>query len=121
MDNILTMRPFVPARDYAVSQRFYQRLGFRMTGVSGQVSFMKLGSFSFLLQDFYQQELSENFMMQLIVRDLDAWWAETDPDAVANEFETRPPRAPAMQSWGLRVGFITDPSGVLWHIVEAVF
>jgi hypothetical protein len=27
-------------------------------------------------------------------------------------------RAPAMQSWGLRVGYVHDPSGVLWHVAQ---
>ncbi len=26
-----------------------------------------------------------------------------------------------LQSWGLKVGFVVDPSGVLWHVAEAPF
>jgi uncharacterized glyoxalase superfamily protein PhnB len=28
------------------------------------------------------------------------------------------PKAPAMQPWGLRVAYVVDPSGVLWHVAE---
>ena len=27
-------------------------------------------------------------------------------------------KAPAMQPWGLRVLYLSDPSGVLWHFAE---
>ncbi len=27
----------------------------------------------------------------------------------------------ALQPWGLKVGFVFDPSGVLWHVAEAPF
>lgn len=33
-----------------------------------------MGQSSFLLQRYYQKEWAENFMMQLMVDDLDAWW-----------------------------------------------
>jgi len=42
MQQVVSMRPFVPARDFALSQRFYQRLGFRITGVERDVAFVKL-------------------------------------------------------------------------------
>jgi len=29
-----------------------------------------------------------------------------------------PPKAPAMQPWGLRIAYMVDPSGVLWHVAE---
>ena len=28
------------------------------------------------------------------------------------------PRAPASQPWGLRVAYVVDPSGVLWHVAQ---
>jgi uncharacterized glyoxalase superfamily protein PhnB len=27
-------------------------------------------------------------------------------------------KKPALQPWGLRVGYLVDPSGVLWHLAE---
>lgn len=38
-----------------------------------------------------------------------------------SEFSVNAPRAPAMQNWGMKVGFIFDPSGVLWHVAEVPF
>ena len=121
MDQVLALRPFVPAEDFEKSKRFYQALGFRIALENPEIAAMKLGGFGFILQNFYVREWAGNFMMQLMVRDLDVWWRETDPDRIATEFGTKAPRAPAMQPWGLRVGYITDPSGVLWHVAESAF
>jgi uncharacterized glyoxalase superfamily protein PhnB len=117
----LALRPFVPARDVALSRRFYEALGFVVTHAADQVTILKLESFSFILQDFYLDALAENLMLQLMVRDVDAWWARVDAQALVRDFAVRAPRAPAMQEWGLKVGFLFDPSGVLWHVAEAPF
>lgn len=121
MSEVLALRPFVPAQDYAVSKRFYQALGFTLTQGDEHVSILKTGSFSFLLQSFYHKDMAENLMVHLLVRDADAWWRTHDPVRLVTEFATKPPRPPAMQPWGLKVGFVFDPSGVLWHIAEAPF
>jgi len=121
MENLLALRPFVPARDFALSKRFYVALGFSVTHSDATVAGLKLGSFGFILQDFYVKELAENFMVQLMLRDVEAWWRTHDMDALVTEFGVKSPRAPAMQSWGMKVGFVFDPSGVLWHVAEAVF
>ena len=121
MGDVLALRPFVPARDFEVSKRFYQGLGFVLTGQDTTVAFLKLEGFSFILQNDYVKELAENFMVQLLVRDADAWWARVDADSLIATFGVKPPRAPAMQSWGMKVGFLVDPSGVLWHVAEVPF
>jgi uncharacterized glyoxalase superfamily protein PhnB len=57
-------------------------------------------------------------MMQLMVDDLDAWWHHIIALDLPVKFGVRPPKAPALQPWGLRVAYVFDPSGVLWHIAE---
>jgi uncharacterized glyoxalase superfamily protein PhnB len=121
MDQVLALRPFVPAADFEKSQRFYQALGFRTTHRDDTIAILKLGSFSFILQNSHVAAFAENCMLQLMVRDADAWWRDTDPDRLVAEFGVKPPKAPAIQPWGLKVGFIFDPSGVLWHVAEVPF
>jgi hypothetical protein len=121
MDPILALRPFVPAKDFDVSKRFYQAMGFTVTHEDANIAILKLGSWSFLLQNFYAQAFAENCMVQILVRDVDAWWASNSPDKLVGAFGVKPPKPPAMQSWGLKVGFIFDPCGVLWHIAEVPF
>jgi uncharacterized glyoxalase superfamily protein PhnB len=121
MDQVLALRPFVPARDFDTSKRFYQALGFRKTMEDPTVAMLKMGGFSFILQNFYDKSLAENFMLQLMVRDVDAWWANAEPAKLVETFGVMEPKPPALQSWGMKVGFLADPSGVLWHIAEALF
>lgn len=110
-------RPFLPARDFALSRAFYQRLGFE-TLVDGEVAVFRAGQGTFILQRYYQKAWAENFMMQLMVDDLDVWWAHIQTLDLAGEFGVSSPKPPAMQPWGLRVAYVCDPSGVLWHIAE---
>jgi hypothetical protein len=121
MEQVLSLRPFVPARDYALSKRYYQALGFELTSENEQIAILKLGSFSFILQNFYVKEFAENCMVQLLVRDANSWWERVDGARLVEEFAVQEPRAPVMQSWGMKVGFLFDPSGVLWHVAEVVF
>jgi catechol 2,3-dioxygenase-like lactoylglutathione lyase family enzyme len=121
VEQVLALRPFVPAKDFALSRRFYQDLGFELTRVEDDVAFLKMESFSFILQNYAAHGFAEHFMMQMLVRDLSAWWQRVDTEALVARYNVRPPKAPAMQSWGMKVGFITDPAGVLWHIAEALF
>lgn len=121
MSQLLALRPFVPAKDFELSKRFYEAMGFRITHQDDNIAMLKAGSFSFILQNFYVKEFAENCMLQMLVRDVDAWWLEVNPGALSGLFPVNPPRAPEMQSWGMKVGFVFDPSGVLWHVAEAPF
>lgn len=111
------MRPFVPAKDFDRSKRFYEALGFEKV-LDGEVAIFDAGSGGFILQRYYQKEWAENFMMHLMVDDLDAWWAHIDGLDLPSKFGVPPPKPPAMQPWGLRIVYVVDPSGVLWHIAQ---
>lgn len=110
-------RPFLPAKDLATSKRFYETLGFEIM-LDGDVAIFRAGDGSFILQDYYQEAWAQNCMMQLMVDDLDAWWAHVEALDLPARFGVRPPQLPALQPWGLRVAYLFDPAGVLWHIAE---
>jgi uncharacterized glyoxalase superfamily protein PhnB len=57
-------------------------------------------------------------MMQLMVDDLDAWWTHIMSLDLPARFGVQPPKAPAVQPWGLRVAYLIDPCGVLWHMAQ---
>ena len=109
------MRPFVPAKDFDISRRFYADLGFRAEWLGDALIELHLGSYSFILQNYYVEEWAENFMMHVLVSDLDAWWSHIASLDLASRYGVSPPKAPEMQSWGLKVAYVVDPSGVLWH------
>lgn len=111
------MRPFVPAKDFDRSKRFYETLGFEKV-LDGEVAIFNVASGGFILQRYYQKDWAENFMMQLMVDDLDAWWAHIQALDLPSNFGVQAPKPPAMQPWGLRVAYVYDPSGVLWHVAQ---
>jgi catechol 2,3-dioxygenase-like lactoylglutathione lyase family enzyme len=110
-------RPFLPAREFEISKKFYEALGFEKL-LDGEVAIFRAGSSEFILQRYYQEDWAGNFMMQLMVDDLDAWWSHIAGLDLAAAYGVRPPRAPEMQPWGIRTAYVVDPSGVLWHIAE---
>lgn len=110
-------RPFLPARDFALSKRFYAALGFE-TLLDGEVAIFAVGTGSFILQNYYRPQWAENCMMQLMVDDLDAWWRHIQALDLPARFGVAPAKPPALQPWGLRVAYVYDPSGVLWHVTE---
>jgi len=111
------IRPFIPAQDFELSKRFYEALGFEKV-LDSEVAIFTAGSGGFILQRFFQEDWANNFMMQLMVDDLDAWWAHIESLDLANNFGVAAPKPPALQPWGLRVSFVVDPAGVLWHIAQ---
>src|SRR5437868_3450158 len=108
-------RPFLPSKDFERSKRFYERLGFEKV-LDGDVAIFRVGAGSgFILT---RSSEGESLMMQLMVDDLDAWWSRIEALDLARELGVPAPRAPALQPWGLRVAFVVDPAGVLWHVAE---
>lgn len=111
--SVVEVKAFVPARDFERSMAFYQALGFTRASVDGGIAYFHHGHSSFLLQDFYVPEHAENFLMHLLVEDVEAWHAMAK--AVAQQFEVRIGE-PEDQPWAMRDFVLFDPSGVLWRI-----
>jgi len=59
-------RPFMPAKDFDLSRKFYETIGFEKL-LDGDVAIFRAGSGGFILQRHYQNDWAENFMMQLMV------------------------------------------------------
>ena len=110
-------RPFLPTKDFNTSKAFYEALGFKKL-LDRDVAIFAAGQTAFILQRFYDEKWAECTMMQLMVDDLDQWWAHIESLDLPKRFGVHQPKAPAMQPWGLRVGYIVDPSGILWHIAQ---
>jgi methyltransferase (TIGR00027 family) len=111
------VRAFLPSKDFEASKAFYRALGFE-TVLDADVAIFRAGVSQFILTRYFQTEYAENMMMQLVVDDLDAWWTRLESLDLAKRFGVRPPTAPAIQTWGLQVTFVVDPSGILWHFVQ---
>ena len=115
---VLELNAFVPAKDFALSKQFYQDLGFDLVWSNNDIASFKIASFSFLLQKFYVKEHSENFMMSLTVEDADSWWEHFEQIGLREKYPHIMLKPPTMQPWGIRVLYVSDPTGVLWHIAD---
>jgi catechol 2,3-dioxygenase-like lactoylglutathione lyase family enzyme len=111
------IRPFIPSKDFDLSKRFYEALGFEKV-LDGEVAIFNAGSGGFILQRYFHEGWAENCMMQLMVDDLDAWWAHIESLDLPRRCGVAAPRPPVVQPWGLRTAYVVDPAGVLWHVAQ---
>jgi hypothetical protein len=107
------IRVFVPSKDYEISKEFYQALGFRMQYVSEELSIFECGACIFFLQNFCNQELAKNLMLQLIVADIG------DALEIISNIKTKGIRYEPIvkEHWG-QVIYLWGPSGELWHVTQ---
>ena len=114
----IDLKAFVPAKDFELSRRFYVDLGFQENWSKEDVCEFEIGGHRFLLQKFYVKEHAGNFMMSLMVEDADAWWEHITNAGLKDKYNLSMAKPPELQPWGLRVLYLSDPTGVLWHIAE---
>jgi catechol 2,3-dioxygenase-like lactoylglutathione lyase family enzyme len=115
--NAVEIKAFVPARDFALSKQFYEDLGFTIAWSDPDLAYLRCGDCSFLLQNFYHPEHAGNFMMHLLVADVEAWWRHVEKAQLASKYGVRA-EPPGDRPWGMRDFTIADPTGVLWRIAQ---
>jgi hypothetical protein len=115
---VIDLRTFVPTRDAELSKKFYTDLGFTINWSDKEIAELQIGAFRFLLQTFYVAEHAGNFMMSLVVEDADAWWEHIERLEFSKKYPGIMCAPPKMQPWGIRVLYLSDPTGVLWHISD---
>ena len=88
------LKAFVPAKDFALSKRFYADLGFaqQSEGVGG--AYFHHGDCAFLLQDHWVKDFAENLAGRY--------------GATVTPVQAQP--------WGITEFLVIDPAGVCWHI-----
>ena len=115
---IRAFRPFLPAKEFETSLRFYEAMGFEAYKLGDTLAELSLGTHAFLLQGNYVKEWAENTVMHVLVNDVQAWWQHINSLDLANRFGVSPPSPPRVEPWGLTVVYVFDPTGVLWHFAE---
>jgi catechol 2,3-dioxygenase-like lactoylglutathione lyase family enzyme len=115
----IEVKAFVPSKDFALSKRFYQDLGFNLGWSSEGLAYLHHGKSSFLLQNFYVKEHADNFMMHLLVENVEAWWDHVQDNGLAAKYGVKvfPPED---RPWGIRDFVVVDPTGVLWRIGQSI-
>ncbi|MBV9066643.1 MAG: VOC family protein [Methylobacteriaceae bacterium] len=115
----IEIKAFVPARDFELSKQFYRDMGFDLAWSSGDLAYLRHGNSSFLLQNFYNREHADNFMMHLLVKNADAWWEHVQSQDLVRKYGVKS-EPPSDKWWGMRDFVIVDPTGVLWRIGQNI-
>lgn len=114
----IEIKAFVPAKDFELSKKFYQDLGFTVSWSSDGLAYIRHGNTSFLLQKF-QEKGPDNFMMHLLVQDVDSWWSHVQDEKIVVKYGVMIEPV-SDKPWGLRDFAISDPSYVLWRIGQTI-
>lgn len=115
---IRAFRPFLPAKQFETSLRFYEAIGFQAFRLGETLAELSFGTHAFLLQGHYVKEWAENSVMHVLVENVQAWWRHIDSLDLSRQFDVPCPAPPRVEPWGLTVAYLFDPSGVLWHFAQ---
>lgn len=113
----ISIRPFIGAKNFEVSRKFYSDLGFHETILFPTMSLFRTEQLGFYLQDAYVKDWIDNTMLFMEVEDVDQFWKELVALDLPAKYETVKLTPIRQEDWG-RECFIHDPSGVLWHFGE---
>lgn len=111
---ILSIRPFIGAKNFSESRRFYMDLGFQEVVLSNNLSLFQTATIAFYLQDAYVKDWIDNTMIFIEVEDLDSCWNELVSLDITSKYKEAKLVPIRNLDWG-RECFLHDPSGVLWH------
>jgi hypothetical protein len=115
---VTSLAPFVPSgADYEASRRLFRELGFTEEWENDGYAGFRSGDARFILQRLDARDFASNYMLRIVVPDLDAWWqaiAARNLDVTFPGFRIKPP---ADFPWGREVNFI-DLAGVCWHVAS---
>lgn len=110
---------FVPAKDFQLSSRFYEDIGFTKAAATEKSAQYVMQGYGFWLQDYYVDAWAGNSMLCLYVEDIHAWARHLEGLDLLGRYGStaRVLAAPHPQEGGIMMQFC-DPAGVLWHVRE---
>ena len=74
-----SLRPFIGAKDFEESRRFYKDLGFVESPIAPTMSYFRVtDSLGFYLQNAYVKAWIDNLMLFLEVDDVQRYWEELE-------------------------------------------
>ncbi len=116
--NAKSIRPFIGAKDFEHSRRFYQDLGFEESILGHDMSYFKTAEgIGFYLQKAYVKDWVDNTMIFMEVDDVGRFYKELFALDLPSKYEGVRLVPIREEAWG-RECFLHDPSGVLWHFGE---
>ena len=111
---------FVPAMDSSQSIGFYDAMGWAVNwrAEDDSLAELELANCRFYLQNYYNEEWANNFMLHITVDDARAWWQHASGVIENGGYQNARLGEPSEQPYGALVTFVWDPSGVLLHFAQ---
>lgn len=110
----ISIRPFIGAKDFQLSRRFYSDLGFEEVVLSSNMSLFKTHGLAFYLQDAYVRDWIDNTMIFVEVADVGRYYEELSALNLPDKYDNVRLIPIRTSDWGSEC-FLHDPSGILWH------
>jgi catechol 2,3-dioxygenase-like lactoylglutathione lyase family enzyme len=111
---------FVPAKDFALSKRFYLALGSELVDEGADFAEFRWADDRFIVTNEYQAAWAENFKVHVIVKDAAAFARRASELAASGDFPGVRVEGPKEEPWGYRVTYVRDPSGVSLRFSEPI-
>jgi hypothetical protein len=114
---VLSIRPFIGAKDFEISRNFYRDLGFEESILFHNMSYFKTQGLGFYLQDANVQDWIDNSMVFMEVEDVSQFWNELSALELTIKYKNVKLTPIRKYDWGSEC-YLHDPSGILWHFGE---
>ncbi len=116
----LDVKTFVPAKNFQESLAFYEAMGWTLNfrGEEDDLAELELADCRFYLQNYYNKDWANNFMLHITVEDAQAWHDHAARVIKNGNWKYARLRAPKEQSYNALVTWVWDPSGVLLHFAQ---
>jgi catechol 2,3-dioxygenase-like lactoylglutathione lyase family enzyme len=115
--NLISIRPFIGAKNFEQSRNFYEDLGFTEIFLQPKMSLFQKNQIEFYLQDAFVQDWIDNTMVFIEVENLDQAYSDMFALKLKAKYPTVKLVPIRVEHWG-REFFLHDPSGILWHFGE---
>ena len=118
--SVSDIKVFVPAMHFNQSVEFYEAMGWQVNwrAVDESLAELELADSRCYLQNYYNEDWANNFMMHITVDDARAWWQYASKVIENGAYGHARVREPQEQPYGALVTFVWDPSGVLLQFAQ---
>lgn len=116
-NTMLSIRPFIGAKDYTISMSFYSDLGFEKIILSDNLCLFKMGDLGFYLQKAYVEDWINNSMVFVEVPDTVKFYHHITQLQLTEKYKSVRIIGIKTFDWGKEC-YVHDPSGILWHFGE---
>jgi len=110
----VSTRPFIGAKDFALSKAFYAAIGFTVTEIQANFCVCTNQSVVFYLQDYFVKDWIDNTMLFIEVTDVQQCYQDLKALDLPSKFKGARLSPIREEPWGKEC-FLHDPSGILWH------